>query len=496
MSSTAQSLGATGVRPISRPERSEWQRSYVRRLIVSDFAVVLGVVFLSQAIWSGYAPGSSGDDPPAWLSYNTISVLLVAAWTALLAFASTRELRHVGAGAAEYRAVVNASLLLLAGVVFTLFVLDLSLDRGPLLTAFALGIVLLLLERWLWRRWLVRQRRQGRMGYRVVLAGSPASVAHLATELRRAPESGYQVVGACVHETGRADAGLAALQIPIIGSLDTIAEAMAEHDADTVAITGTGWLPPQRVRELSWQLEPGRQHLVVAPSLTDIGGPRIRMRPVAGLPLVHVETPKFDRGQKALKRTVDVTASLLLLILLSPLMITLAAVIRLSSPGPILFRQKRVGLDGQLFTMLKFRSMVVDAEARLADLATVERSEGNVVLFKMRNDPRVTPIGRTLRRFSLDELPQLLNVLRGDMSIVGPRPPLAGEVALYEDHVHRRFLMKPGITGLWQVSGRSTLSWEDSVRLDLYYVENWSLTGDLLILVKTVRAVVRREGAY
>ena len=495
MSSSASSL-FTPSTISARPSKVEWQRAYVRRLIISDLAVVLGAVVLTQMVWSRDTSRQVVEGGPAWLSYSLISVGLIVAWTALLAVSSTREQRYFGSGAAEYRSVVSASLFLLAGTVLALFVLDFKIDRAPLLSAFGLGILVLLGERWLWRRWLLRQRRAGRMGFRVVLAGSASSVAHLATELRRAPEFGYQVIGACLHESGRDNGGLADLNIPILGDLDNIVDVMELHEADTVAITSTGWLPPNKVREISWQLEPGRQHLVVAPSLTDVGGPRIRMRPVAGLPLVHVETPKFERGQKALKRSVDLSASLVLLALLSPVMLFIVAAIKLSGEGPVLFRQTRVGLNGETFTMFKFRSMVIDAEARLAELAKAERSEGNTVLFKMQNDPRITPIGRILRRFGLDELPQLFNVLFGEMSIIGPRPPLASEVELYEDHVHRRFLMKPGITGLWQVSGRSDLSWEDSVRLDLYYVENWSLTGDMLILVKTVRAVFGRDGAY
>jgi exopolysaccharide biosynthesis polyprenyl glycosylphosphotransferase len=235
---------------------------------------------------------------------------------------------------------------------------------------------------------------------------------------------------------------------------------------------------------------------VVAPSLTDIGGPRIHTRPVAGLPLIHVETPRYEGTKLFAKRMFDIVASSIILLLSSPLLLGIAVAVRFTTPGPVLFTQERVGINGRPFQMLKFRTMVVDAEARLRELQEEDRSVGNQVLFKMKDDPRVTPVGRILRRFSLDELMQLVNVLNGSMSLVGPRPPLAREVKEYERKVHRRFLVKPGITGLWQVSGRSNLSWEDSVRLDLYYVENWSIVGDLVILWKTARAVLAREGAY
>jgi exopolysaccharide biosynthesis polyprenyl glycosylphosphotransferase len=249
------------------------------------------------------------------------------------------------------------------------------------------------------------------------------------------------------------------------------------------------------LRRLSWELEGSGVDLVVAPSLTDIAGPRIHIRPVAGLPLLHVEQPEFSGGRRLLKGTVDRLLATSALLLLIPVLAALAAAIRLTSSGPALFRQTRVGVDGRTFTIFKLRSMYVDAEQRLAALQ--DRNENaDGLLFKIKDDPRVTPLGALLRRFSLDELPQLLNVLRGDMSLVGPRPPLPAEVAQYGDDVRRRLLVKPGLTGLWQISGRSDLSWDESVRLDLHYVENWTLALDLLILWKTGFAVLQRRGAY
>jgi exopolysaccharide biosynthesis polyprenyl glycosylphosphotransferase len=202
----------------------------------------------------------------------------------------------------------------------------------------------------------------------------------------------------------------------------------------------------------------------------------------------------LEGGQGVAKRLFDVLASTLLIIVSSPLMAVVAILVKVESSGPVLFKQERVGMEGKHFPMLKFRSMVLDAEQHLTDLA--HHNEGSGLLFKMKNDPRVTRVGKLLRKFSLDELPQLFNVFAGSMSLVGPRPPLPSEVAAYEQDVRRRLLVKPGLTGLWQVSGRSNLSWQDSVRLDLYYVENWSLAGDLMILLRTFRAVFRGAGAY
>jgi exopolysaccharide biosynthesis polyprenyl glycosylphosphotransferase len=289
------------------------------------------------------------------------------------------------------------------------------------------------------------------------------------------PESGLDIVG---HKP----------------NTESIIAALDACGADAVAVSAGVQLHPQILRHLGWELAARNIGLIMAPALTDIAGPRIHTQQVAGLPLIHVTTPTLEAGQRVAKRLFDIVAAGLLLLIASPVMMLVAGLIKLDSRGPVLFRQVRVGIEGNTFFMLKFRSMVVDAEARLEDLAS--GNEGSGPLFKLRSDPRVTRIGRFLRRFSIDELPQLLNVIGGSMSLVGPRPPLPREVDAYENDVRRRLLVKPGLTGLWQVSGRSNLSWQDSVRLDLYYVENWSLAGDFVIILRTVRAVFISAGAY
>jgi exopolysaccharide biosynthesis polyprenyl glycosylphosphotransferase len=249
---------------------------------------------------------------------------------------------------------------------------------------------------------------------------------------------------------------------------------------------------------LSWELEDTDAELILAPALTNIAGPRIHTQPVAGLPLIHVDRPTYRGANRILKKSFDLVGSVILVLLFSPVLLAVAAAIKLTSSGPVFFRQDRVGINGETFRMIKFRSMVVDAESRLAALKAQAQAQdaGNTVLFKIKNDPRVTGVGKFIRRFSIDELPQLFNVVTGEMSLVGPRPPLRSEVDLYGDDALRRLLVKPGMTGLWQVSGRSDLTWDDSVRLDVYYVENWSITGDLAILWRTARAVFGSSGAY
>jgi exopolysaccharide biosynthesis polyprenyl glycosylphosphotransferase len=272
-------------------------------------------------------------------------------------------------------------------------------------------------------------------------------------------------------------------------------QALRDNRADTVAVTAWSDLSQADLRRLSWELEGTGVSILVAPRLTDIAGPRVHVRPVAGLPLLHVEEPEFRGTRRVLKGILDRSIALTMLLVASPFLLLLVLVIRVTSPGPALFRQERVGKRGKPFMMLKFRSMYRDAEHRLAELQELnENSDG--LMFKIRDDPRVTAVGRWLRRFSLDEVPQLINVVRGHMSLVGPRPPLPVEVARYGYDVRRRLLVKPGLTGLWQVSGRADLSWDESVRLDLRYVENWSFAFDLMILWKTLFAVLARRGAY
>jgi exopolysaccharide biosynthesis polyprenyl glycosylphosphotransferase len=249
-----------------------------------------------------------------------------------------------------------------------------------------------------------------------------------------------------------------------------------------------------RLRELAWELEKTGTDLFVAPALLDVAGPRTTLRPVAGLPLLHVDHPELAGAKQAVKSVFDKTCAALALLLSAPLFAVIAISIRLADHGPVFFRQTRIGKDGQGFTLYKFRTMVPGAEQRKSQLAAHNEADG--VLFKIRRDPRVTRPGAWLRRWSLDELPQLINVLIGDMSLVGPRPALPEEVACYGGHMRRRLVVKPGMTGLWQVSGRSSLPWEEAERLDLRYVENWSLGLDLQILWKTGSAVIRGSGAY
>jgi exopolysaccharide biosynthesis polyprenyl glycosylphosphotransferase len=473
---------------------ARWAKRYRAMLRGTDAAVVTAAVF------AGGSVGWQLDDPslPGALSpvvYAGLSGAVALSWIAALGAHQTRGIRVIGAGALEYKRVASATMLAFGVLAMAFLVLQTPAIRGFFLVALPLGLVGLLANRWLWRKWLIRQRDQGSYLSRAIVVGDSPDVEYVLGQIDRLSCSPYDVVGVAADDGAFTTRRLGSRIVSTVGGLDRVADAVMEYEADTVIVAGR---PRHRsddyVRGLSWELERTGASLVLASRLTDVAGPRISFSPVEGLPLMHVELPQFEGRKHLLKRGLDVVASAMGLLALLPVLALIAVLIKLDSPGPVLFRQERVGKNGRTFSMLKFRSMVTTAEQDLAGL--LDRNEGNGVLFKLRDDPRVTPLGRVLRKFSLDELPQLWNVLRGDMSIVGPRPPLPREVDAYERFVHRRLYIKPGLTGMWQVSGRSELSWDESVRLDLYYVENWSLTVDLMIIWRTVKVVLKPEGAY
>ncbi len=280
------------------------------------------------------------------------------------------------------------------------------------------------------------------------------------------------------------------------GSVDLprLRELLDETEVRNVILAGAERLGDEEFLDMLRSVRLRKVKLRVVPGAVTLLKSRPVLSEYRGVPLFEVGYPRLDNTQRSLKRLLDVTGSLFGLILLSPLLLTVAALIKLTSPGPVLFRQKRVGADEKVFICYMFRSMYEDAEARQKELEAMNEADGAV--FKIKNDPRITPIGRFVRRWSIDELPQLINVLKGEMSLVGPRPlPLRDFERMSELH-KRRLAAIPGMSGYWQISGRSNLSFDDMVRLDLYYIENWSLSFDIKIILKTIGAVLRREGAY
>ena len=451
---------------------------YIVRVLCADVlastAVVLTVLLLAHG-----ARGRRGLWP--------IAVALV--FVALLLAFGGYDRRSVGDGPAEFRAVMRAGVGSVAAVGLTSVAVAWEMPR-ELVGGTILAIVpTVAAGRYLLRRSLHRRRARGEAMSRTLVVGDADSVHRVVTDLRAAPHHGYRIVGLClpaITDESPQDA------VPILGALADIPQVAFDHRIDVVIVTGSQ-LAGEALRRLSWALGRSGAALVVAPGLVEVLGPRIQLRPTAGLTLLEVETSS-PRSRRLAKAVLDRTLAATLLAAALPVIVGSAAAVALTSPGAPFYRQKRIGVDGREFTMWKLRSMYKDADARRA--ALLGSSDRDGLMFKMHDDPRITPVGRVLRRYSLDELPQLWNVLRGDMSLVGPRPPLPEEVNAYRDAVNRRLHVRPGLTGLWQVSGRANLTWEESVRLDLRYVDNWSGAMDLMILWKTGRAVLGGRGAY
>jgi exopolysaccharide biosynthesis polyprenyl glycosylphosphotransferase len=417
---------------------------------------------------------------------------IVALWMIVLVANRAYSVRYLAEGAEEYAKLAYASFLAASLTCALCYLFHVPLARGFVLLTFVLGTPLLLLARFMVRQTIYSLRRTGRMLHRVVAVGGALGVSEVVDALRRSQYVGYRVVGACIPADLEMEPER--LPVPTLGRVHELRDVCDDVGADTVLVARGGFSTARELRRIAWQLEGSDIELIVVPSVTDVAGPRVQMRPVAGLPLVHLEEPQAAEALGADKRAFDVFGALAALLLLSPVMLVVAALIWFEDRGPIFFKQARIGQDGTEFGCYKFRSMFVNAQEMEAKLRADSGHEG--ALWKMENDPRITRIGSVIRRFSIDELPQLLNVVRGEMSLVGPRPQQAWEVATYTDWEDRRLRVRPGMTGLWQVSGRSQLSFDEAIRLDLYYVDNWSMVSDLVIMAKTVKAVFGSAGAY
>ncbi|WP_066299136.1 sugar transferase [Arthrobacter luteolus] len=487
-----ESWAAAQPRPRTKAPEDRWRRQYRAGLISTDFVVT---VLALAAGWAAVITLTNRGFTAEALRHVGFLLLLLFAWNIGLAVYRTREERLLGIGVDEYKRIATATLRMFGGVALAMVLLQRDISSTVLAVSLPLGLGGLFLGRWCWRKWLNSQRRLGHYLSRVVVFGCSEDVAYVVKQVSAHASATYQVAGLVVPGgPGPELDGVLEAGLPLATDPEEITEQVRALGANAVIVAGPVPGGNRYIRELGWRLENTATELILASSLTNVAGPRIHWRPVEGLPLMHVELPQYSGGKHVLKRCLDIGLASVALVGLAPVFAALFLIVHFDSKGPVIFRQQRVGVRGRTFQMLKFRSMVVDAEQRLAGLKN--RNQGAGVLFKLKHDPRVTRCGRWMRRFSLDELPQLWNVLRGDMSLVGPRPPLPSEVKGYQGSTHRRLLIKPGLTGLWQINGRSNLAWDESIRLDLFYVENWSLTGDLMIMWRTVRVMVQPEGAY
>jgi len=459
-----------------------WVRSavgYRRTTVVVDSAsAALAMLATSRA-------GGAG-----WATSAVVAVVAAIVLPVTVAAMRGYERHRLGDGPAEFQVVPRAGIVLGAFVMALAYLASLAVPRTAVLLGVPATLGLACGARYVHRRVLHAARWHGRAMMRTVVVGESASVEPVVHDLGIAPHHGYLVIGTCLADLDPADA--ARVPVPTLGALADVPQVVADHAVSVVVVAGDALRGPA-LRRLSWALRRAGAELVVAPGLVEVSQERVSVQPTAGLSLLRLEIEPPRRRLLA-KAVLDRALGLLALLLLSPVLLVSALAVRVSSPGPVLYRQVRVGVDGREFVLWKLRSMYVDADRRRADLLASSDRDG--LMFKMVQDPRVTPVGRVLRRFSVDELPQLWNVVRGDMSLVGPRPPLREEVREYRGDVHQRLNVKPGLTGLWQVSGRADLGWDESIRLDLRYVDNWSVTMDLMILWKTFRAVIGGAGAY
>ena len=458
-------------------------RVYATRAVLLD-AVVITIAGLTGFILRWAIPFNVEINDPTYIS---LLFIVVISWLCVLVLRGAYDTRMLGVGSEEFKRVVSATATVFGAVAIVVFVLKLELSRGFVVITFVVGLTLLLVVRWALRGWLRHERRYGHFLHRTIVVGAEPTKSEIVDMLDRDPVAGFTVVD--VVDEPAADVNDVGLE----AWLDEVMTRISLEDADTVAVASSPALGQRVVQRLAWRLEGPRVDLLVAPAIGDVAGPRVSMRMAANLPLLHLDEPHLTGPKRAIKRSLDILFGVTLLIVFLPFMLVGGIVTKLTSRGPVFYTQERVGRGGQLITVLKLRTMRVGADQeRHAVIGAPDLD----IAARYKSDPRITKVGRFLRRWSIDEMPQVVNVIAGSMSLVGPRPVLVDELPLFADADHRRHLTKPGLTGLWQVSGRKSVDWEERMRLDLDYVEHWSPALDLVIVAKTVKAVLVGEGAY
>ena len=464
-------------------ERRQPLKVYATRAVIWDVVAVITAAVIGFVLrWTIPYNLDLSD-----ATYVIFALVVVFAWIIALFTLGAYDTRILGVGSEEFKRVVTASASVFALVAIVAFAFKLDLSRGFVLITFVAGLALILTVRWVLRAWLRNERRYGHFMHRTIVIGSGDRQAEIVDLLDRDPIAGFTVVD--VVDEPAADCDTQALNT----WLDEVMARISLEEADTVAVAGSPAMGQEVIKRLSWRLEGPRIDLLVAPTLGDFAGPRVTMRMAADLPLLHLDEPQLTTSKRAIKRGIDIMFGAFLFVLFLPLMLIAAIGIKLTSRGPILYSQERVGRGGKPIVITKFRTMYVGADEQREEV--IGRPDEKI-LDRYRRDPRITPFGRFLRRWSIDETPQVFNVLRGNMSLVGPRPVLLDEIPLLADADHRRHLTKPGLTGLWQVSGRKGVDWDERMRLDLDYVEHWSPALDLVIVAKTFKAVLMGDGAY
>lgn len=494
---TAPALPLSGISAVGAPramplleQRIITRRRHRARSGAADAAIILAAV--AATVTLELAKPSVGSES-AWHILSG-AVVYALAWAVSLSALRHAAHRRGSGERLELLPILHSAAIGIAALAVVEGLTDWSVLTPHVAVTLPAGVAILITLRVAQRAWAARPASHATLDSRTLIVGSRSGISHTIQSLRAA-RSAHGIVGVAVVDGGeRAQLDVDGAVFPILGGTGDVAQVARDLCIETVIVAGGTTDDPDYVRRLSWSLEGAATDLVLATRLADVAQSRITFDRAQSLALVRVSLPRFDRSTMRAKRLLDVLVAAFALIPIGLITPLIAFAITLDSPGGVFFRQRRIGRDGREFEILKFRTMGTDAEARRAELAA--QNEGSGPLFKLKNDPRVTRVGAILRRFSLDELPQFWNVLMGEMSVVGPRPPLPDEVRDYDRDVLRRLYVQPGITGLWQISGRSDLSWEQSVRLDLHYVENWSVTTDLKIMLQTAAVMVRPKGAY
>ena len=456
-----------------------WKPNLRKNISIIDF---ISLLFAVALILTLRFPQTWQGELSAYEIRNIFLALLVlVSWLFFLWFNGSRDTNILGFGADEYKRLINATLFSFTSIAFISYIFKLEISRAFILLVFPFGLITLFISRRMLRRRLLKARSEGRYLSKVLLlhAGENDPVE---SRLSIASHAGFDVVYK-----------VQTLEGSKLDFKQIVAKAI-DNNCDQIMVGQSAIISATELRKLGWALEETSIDLIVAPAVTEIAGPRLKVSNVEGLPLLHLEQPVFSGVSRVTKRLLDLVLSVIGLIVISPFLLIVALMIKFYDRGSIFYTQKRIGQNNKEFSVYKFRTMYEGSHEQRGKVMAETNKDPR--LAKDPQDPRVTKPGLFLRRWSIDEIPQIINVLKGEMSLVGPRPPLAEEVSQYEKSEKRRLLVKPGLTGLWQVSGRSELDWEDAVRLDLYYVENWSLTLDILIIIRTAAAVWRGEGAY
>ncbi len=468
---------ATSVRPGSRVRRDYlWLRAGV---VATDCLSVGTALALAVAVDRGL---SSQTSQVGWLIALS-PMLVVLVFSAFHLYALQRL-----TAAEEFRRILLGVTMVVTSIVTVSFWVQASFSRVWIGLSWAIAMLFVMASRYAWRRIILLARRRGRLVQRTLIVGANAEAGRIVTEMFR-DDLGFIPLGYIA-----ADAwGRPTTDVPMLGQVDDLGALIAETGADCIFVASSA-IRPEHMALVNKAARRSGIEVRVTANVQEVLSTRVSPQPLGGLMAFSLRPVRLSGLQAVAKRSFDIVSSAVVLMVFMPVITLIAVAVKVTSSGPILFRQERVGYRGRPFTVLKFRTMGVDAEDRLPELLDLNEATGP--LFKMAHDPRVTRFGRFLRKTSLDELPQLVNVLRGDMTVVGPRPPLPREVAQYEEWQMARLEVRPGMTGLWQVSGRSELPFEDYVRLDLFYIENWSMAFDLFIIAKTFPTIISRRGAH